>query len=62
MHIRPPAILQRRICQVYQYVILDGVLVGWMFTMGVFHLLKPAPIEPQLFHQPLFVPWDMLRA
>ena len=45
MHIRPLALLQSIISQVYQYVIGRGVLGGWMSVMGMFHLLKPSSIE-----------------
>jgi hypothetical protein len=51
MHVRPLAVLQHIIGQVCQYMIGSGVLVGWMSVMGMFHLIKPSPIDLYIFHR-----------
>ena len=55
MDVRPPALLQHRIGQLYQHAIGTGVLVGSMPAMGMLFFIKQSsPIEPKFIQQSPF--------
>ena len=60
MHVHPPAMLHRKIRQLYQHVIGTGVLAGLLLEMGMFHLLKSSQMNLKLFQFPPFAPQDSI--